>query len=172
VPPVPAPPAKIRFFAGLGVLGSLGVAPAVSLGGDLFAGLARKNLSLEVGVRGDLPASARPDGTAGVRTEALLASVRPCLHLGVPVFCAVASFETVAASSFNITAPRSATSFAGALGGRAGAEIPLGRTLSLLPYAEVLWMIAPPALAINGATVYSLSPVSADVGLAGIVRFP
>jgi hypothetical protein len=169
--PAPAPPDPIHAYAGAGVLGSVGTAPAASFGGDLLVGLRQRAFSLEVDARGELPASrALTEGT--VQTERLMGSLVPCLHLGVAMFCAVGSVAWVHASGSRLTEDRSGGALAGALGARAGVELKLGPIVRIRGYADLLAELFSPQLQIGTNTnAFKLSPVSGDLGLAALVQF-
>jgi hypothetical protein len=171
-PPPPAPPLPdpIHAYAGAGVLGSVGTAPAVSFGGDLLVGVRQRALSLEVDVRGELPAS-RALAAGTVQTERLIGSLVPCLHLGVSLFCAVGSVAWVHASGSGLTEDGGGSAIAGALGVRAGVELRLGPIVRIRGYADLLAELFPPQLQIGTTNVYPLSPVSGDLGLAALVQF-
>lgn len=172
-PPAPPPssphPERIHVYAGAGVLGSLGTAPAPSFGGDVLLGARRQVFSLEVDARGELPASRElTAGTAG--SERLMGSLIPCLHLSVSMFCMVGSLAWVHASGSGLTSDRSGSAAAGALGARAGVELKLGPILRLRAYADLLAELFAPRLQIGGVDVYTLSPISGDIGLAALVQ--
>ena len=86
-------------------------------------------------------------------------------------FCAFGAVAFVEASGLGVAEGRSGSALAAVVGARAGAELPLGRTLALRAFADFLYMIDPPTVTINGGPVYTFKSVSGDLGLAGLVRF-
>jgi hypothetical protein len=65
--------------------------------------------------------------------------------------------------------PRSGSTVAA--GARGGVEVPLGELFDLRAYADVLVATGSVSLQIDQKDVFTFSPVSADVGLAGFARF-
>lgn len=99
-----------------------------------------------------------------------MGSLIPCLHLSVSMFCMVGSLAWVHASGSGLTSDRSGSAAAGALGARAGVELKLGPILRLRAYADLLAELFAPRLQIGGVDVYTLSPISGDIGLAALVQ--
>jgi hypothetical protein len=170
--PSPSPrsgPEPIHLFGGVGVLGSLGTAPSLTFGGDVFLGLQRRMFSFELEARGELPSSSASTPAGAVQSERVMGSLVPCLHLGVGLFCAVGSLGWVHASGSDATA-QSGSALAGAIGARAGIELKVGTVLRLRAYADLLGELARPELQ---GTVgrYELPPLSVDLGVAALVRF-
>jgi hypothetical protein len=130
-------------------------------------------LSFDLEARADVPATG--DGTrevspARVTSWLVAGSIVPCLHLGIAFGCAVASAGTIGATS---TAVQHSDAYRpwGAIGARAGGELPLWRPLSLRAYVELLAPLIPETMTIDGATAYTSKPLVGDFGVAAVWRF-
>ena len=164
-----APPVSaLRYFAGVSLLGSLGSALAPTAGAAAFGGARRDWLSVRIEGRGDLPASATSPPAA--RSWALVASASPCAHWRSAFACATLGVESIQASG-DATTARSAETLVAIVGGRLGAEMAATDHLVLAPFAEVLAPLQRPRIQIDGIPVHWFSPVAADVGISGVVRF-
>ncbi len=167
----PAPTA-VRAHVGLGMLGSLGAAPAATAGLTLFGGLEWRAFSLDLEGRADLPASA---GTqlpgVSVRTWLLSAALVPCVHFGMLFGCGVVAGGELTATSNAPTQHTSGEAWVAA-GIRAGIEAPIVRSLSIRGYIETLGTFTPATLTVDGASVSSLGTWSGDLGIAVAWRFP
>jgi hypothetical protein len=171
--PTPARSEPVSAHAGLGAIGSVGGAPSPAAGAALSAGLAWQALSIDLEARADLPATgagASEVSPARVTSWLIAGSIVPCVHLRIAFGCAIASAGTFGATS---TAVQHGDVYRpwGALGARAGVELPLGRPLSLRVYAELLVPLAPETLTIDGAPAYTSKPFMGDLGVAALWRF-
>jgi hypothetical protein len=161
------PPEKIHTYFGAGVLGSLGTAPDFSFGGDAFFGARLRAFSLELDARGEVPVSAStPAGT--VRSERLMGSLVPCVHVGVGVFCGVGSLAWVHAAG-SADRAEDGSAFAAALGLRAGIELKLASIVWVRPYVDLLGELLRPNLQ-SATGQYRFPPVSGNLGAALLVR--
>jgi hypothetical protein len=170
--PSPPPDLQLHAYVGGGVLGVLGAEPSASAGGTLFVGAAWRFLSLDVEVRGDLPATVAGAGsTSRVQSYLLAVSIVPCAHL-TPVFaCPVLSAGRLDATSIGTTVPREDSDTWLGAGARAGVELPLGPQWTLRAYAEVLGTLRRDTLLIDGADAYTFPPASGGVGASVACRF-
>jgi hypothetical protein len=171
--PIPARSEPVAAHAGLGVVGSLSGAPAPAAGAALFGGLGWRALSLDLEVRADVPATgagASEVSSTRVTSWLIVGSTVPCVHLRFAFGCAVASGGTLGATS---TAVQHGDVYRlwGAVGARAGVELPLGRPLSIRVYAELLAPLTPETLTVDGATAYKSKPFMGDFGVAVLWRF-
>jgi hypothetical protein len=168
-----SPPERIHGRIGVGAVGSVGAAPAATLGPTLSAGASWRSLSLDVEGRADLPAAgAAQETSARVRSWLIVGSLVPCLHLGGPFGCVVFSGGTLGATSVGTAAPHTDHAPWWAAGLRAGAEISLQGPLSLRAYAELLATLTRDRLSIDGAPAYTFAPWSGGLGAELAWRFP
>ncbi|HVH43407.1 MAG TPA: hypothetical protein VM925_13730 [Labilithrix sp.] len=182
-PPAPSPPSReappvqpsterrIGFFAGGGVLGAVGMGPALAVGGSVFGGARWRALSVEIEGRGDLPSSAASSQGGRVQSSTLLGMFVPCVRLAIPYACAVGAVGQLRASSVGVTAPRDASALYTGVGARLGAAIPVTSSLEARVYGDVLAPLDRRSLTVNGVDVFWFAPVSANLNFALSVRF-
>lgn len=181
VAPTPPPPSTEpsgaveqgapRFFAGAGVLGAAGLAPAPSLSGALFFGVqfARWG-SMALEGRADLPAGTdRAEGH--VSSHTYVGSAVPCLHVRPFAVCAVASLGLLSASSSGIASPRSDRAFYASVGPRLAVDLALTSWLTLRPSLELGVPLSVRPLAVDGAIVYDYPSVWGGIGIGLLVDF-
>jgi hypothetical protein len=165
----------VSVHVGLGVIGSLGSAPAATAGATFSVGVGWRVLSLDLEGRADLPASGAsplPSApSAQVRSWLLAASIVPCLHLGPLFGCGVAGTGDQGATATGITTRREDHAAWWAAGARAGTEFSLSNPLFLRAYAEVLGTLARNTLFIDREQAYRFPPWSGGVGFSLAWRF-
>jgi hypothetical protein len=172
--PAPAPEAPGPVvFTGLEVLGSVGTAPATSLGGAAFLGLRSGWLSAALELRADAPAT----GTfSGLRITAWLysAGLAPCVHFGPGSACLLASVGQVVGSSPDTVTSSSGSALIALVGARLGGELPLFGTFALRLHADLLTDVIPPTLRLNqsAADAWTAPVIAATLGAGLVVRFP
>lgn len=171
--PAAAPPsARVLFAIGGGPLASVGYAPAPALGLAIFGRVRIGDFSIALEGRGDLPAGTDVSGGGRVRSSLLAVSLLPCGHAGVLFGCARGTVGRLAAEGLDVTEPGSTGAIWGALGLRAGAEIPFGRVFALRMAADGDAVLTRYPLRINGETRFRYSAVAGDLGLAAVATFP
>jgi hypothetical protein len=163
-PPTLSRPKPLAGYVGAGAAGSLGTAPSAALGATLLAGLRWRSFSLDGEGRADLPATGNANGGTTLTSWRFVAAAVPCGHLGFAFGCAIASGGALGATS---TARLPATAYAPwwSAGVRAGVELPLTPSLSWRAYAELMALLAPTTLTIDGRTAYPFKPLSESVGV-------
>lgn len=171
-PPAPLPSPRVVFAVGAGPVGSVGYAPAPALGLAIFGRARFGDLSLTLEGRGDLPSGTDVSGGGRVRSSLLAASLLPCGHAGILFGCARGTIGRLQAEGVDVTEPGSSGAIWGAMGVRAGAEVPLGRVFALRIAADGDAVLTSYALRIGGVTRFRYSAVAGDVGLAAVAIFP
>ncbi len=161
----------LDFSAALGAVASVGDAPNVAGGGTLSAGVSGRTWSVELEARADLPTTGASDLHSQRVTSWLFAgAIVPCAHLGRIFGCAIARAGALGATSTALVHNTAYAPWWGA-GVRAGAELPLGPSLSWRAYAEVLATFARSSLLIDGSDEYRFAPISGGLGTALAWRF-
>jgi hypothetical protein len=172
-PPTAAPPSpRVVFAIGGGPLASVGYASAPALGLAIFGRARIGDFSIALEGRGDLPAGTDVSEGGRVRSSLLAVSLLPCGHAGVLFGCARGTVGRLAAEGLDVTDPGSSGAIWGAVGLRAGAEIPFGRVFALRIAADGDAVLTRYALRINGETRFRYSAVAGDLGLAAVATFP
>lgn len=171
-PPAPPPPrAPVRFAIGVGTMGSVGVAPAPSLGALLFGRLRYRDFSLALEGRADLPASA--EGNTGSVSSFLVAgSLVPCGHTGAFFACGRASVGALSARGLDISSPRSSQVPWAEIGGRIGYELPLGDVIAFRIHLDGGLVLLRYALSVGRETVFEHPPFHGGLGIGLLARFP
>lgn len=166
-----APRTRLRF--GGGPVLAVGSAPAPAVGLLLFGGVGFRGSSIDVEGRADLPASLERSSGVSISSSLLVGSVVPCLHLGNIRACALATAGAMMAEARGAASPdRRTTTFFGALGGRAGYELPVSRRFGLRARLDVAAPLTPTSLTIDGVTQWTTSPVTAAVGIDAVGEIP
>lgn len=170
--PAPSPPsAPLRFAVGVGTLGSVGVAPAPSLGALLFGRLRYRDFSLALEGRADLPASA--EGSTGTGSSFLVTgSVVPCGHTGAFFACGRGSVGVLSARGLEISSPRSSQVPWAEIGGRIGYELALGDVLALRIHLDGGVILLRYALSVGRESVFEHPPFHGGLGIGLVARFP
>jgi hypothetical protein len=170
-PARPKPAPAVTAHLGLGAIGSLGAAPAATVGVTVLGGIAWRSLSLDLEGRADLPASAgNASSPVALRSSLLLASLVPCVHVGPLFGCGVASGGQLSATS-EATVPRDGRAAWAGAGARVGVEWTLWSSLAVRGYVEGLATLTRHSLALDGAPVYTFAPWSGDLALALVWHF-
>lgn len=172
--PSPSPATTARRFqpdAALGVLGTVGTAPAVALGVQATVGADFDRLRLELAGRADFPASSAGDV---VRTRLVMGRVAPCY--GVPVVSGCLLFAAGSLSGEAIGAgvdrPRIESAFYSAGGVALLSRVFIGEGVFVRASAEVAVPFSRIGFDVGQQRVWTLSSVSA-AGTLGIgVRLP
>lgn len=172
VPPPPPEKEGVRGRAGLAAVGVLGALPAPGVGLALQGGARRGMFSALVG--GEVTSAVSKGAPSGGAVSAWLAAgtLAPCVHLGPAMMCGLGTFGMVRGSGTGLPGVRDASTPFGALGARAGAEVPINRVLSVQLFGDVLGTIATTTLKLSGSAVWKTAPLTAALGAAAIVNFP
>jgi hypothetical protein len=106
-----------------------------------------------------------------VKSSLSLISLVGCVH-GDPVFaCGLFGVGAVQGEGYDIAQPESATTPQVAGGGRAGAELRLGRAYALRLQGDLLAGFVRTTLRVEGRGVWTSPPVSGVLGLAFVGTF-
>jgi hypothetical protein len=171
VPPVRAAPARpVHPFVGFALVGSVLSAPAAAIGAALSAGGRVGMFSLAAEARADLPS---PTGTSKLSSFLVLGTVAPCVHASVVFGCAFASAGVLTAAANGITNPQTARAVYGALGPRAGVELPIGPHVALRASLDLGVPLVRYPLEVNHdpATKYSPSAVWLAMAVGATYHF-
>lgn len=175
-PPLPAPvatpavppPAAAgpHLRATSAVLLGAGPTPRLTPGARLGVGARWPLVSASVEASGLWPTSAS-SAQGDVRALVVLGAVVPCLHQGPLLACGV-----ISAGPLRGEGTRTATTVFAAAGGRAGAEIPLGRSIALGLSVEADVSLTPTSLRRGETEVFRTPPVfgSLAAGVTGDFR--
>jgi hypothetical protein len=150
---VPARDEGPRLRSAAALLLGAGPTPRLSPGARLGIGARWAVVSSTIEASALWPTSASA-ATGEVRALVVLGSAVPCLHQGPLLACGVLS-----AGPLRGEGASSATTIFAAVGGRAGAEIPLGRALALALSVEADVSLTPTSLRRGGAEVFHTPPV-------------
>jgi hypothetical protein len=179
-PPTPssapsAPPEEadpLRFRATAGALVSLGATPTANVGLTASAGARLRIASLALEGRADFPvASSAVTGGGAISASLLVASLVPCVHLGLAQACLLGTVGALRGEGEGVSDPRRDTRLYAAAGGRIGVEVPLGRLVALRAHADLLAPVTQVTYQVNDRDVWTTPPVSAALGL-GIAASP
>jgi hypothetical protein len=169
-----APPVeeRARFRAGLAVLGAAGSAPRVT-GGLAFGGGVRWEwLSAVLEARADLPASATAAAGGSVSATFMSLALVPCFHRSWLVACALGSAGLLYGVGVAVPSTRTDLTSFGMAGVRLGAEVPLGRVLSLAFSADLAALLPRTHLQLRGEDVWTTSPVAGTLRAGVVADFP
>jgi hypothetical protein len=171
-PRAESPPARSFFEANLGAVASSGIAPSLAAGLDLGGAFRVGILSLGVEGRIDAPASRSAAAGGSVSSWLLLGAVVPCAYFGAFLLCGVLQGGGMNASSDGVPDRRSTWTNAWLAGARAGVLVPVDGRFLFRVRVDALANLAPAALELGGTTLWTAPPVSASLGVDGVLRFP
>jgi len=117
---------------GLGPAVAVGLAPNPSALARVFAAARYGDLSLELGAAASWPATWRSDDGSGFESNAVLASVAPCLHRGWFSACPVAHLGSLSVEGVGIDEPRASSGLLIQTGLRLAGSQPLGPIIATL----------------------------------------
>lgn len=176
----PEPERSDREYAiALGPVGSVGAAPAPTVGLALGVEAASRRVFVGLEGRADLDASRQTDA-GRVSSHALTGSLLAGLRFGALHAAGVAMVGRLSAEGTEVAEPRAASALVAGAGLRIGIAVPLDRalghdgkgwSLEARARAEMLGMFVRHRLELDGQTAYELSPVSGSGALALAVRF-
>jgi hypothetical protein len=164
--------AGLQGFVGADVLGSVGFAPSLDAGGEIFGGVRLRFVSLALGFRADAPASSSSMRSGGrVQSWLLAGTIAPCVHVSVAFGCGVAVVGTVEASALDVTLPESHMATFVAAGGRLGVELPLSARWAFRAQGELLANLRRVRLELDETAVWTAPSVGGDVAVGLAARF-
>lgn len=171
--PAPARPSTSQPLSaqlGAGALESLGTAPAIATGLDVYAGAIAGPWSLGLEGRADLPASRRTaDGR--VQSSLLLATLLPCFHHAAWFGCLSGSAGALEGTGSDIAKPEKRTTFYAVAGARSGLEIALSRSLELDVFGGLGATLTRTTLTLAHRQVWTTPTLSGFLASSVIVTF-
>jgi hypothetical protein len=173
VPPAPAPvapppaaagpPVHLRFAVGGAV--AIGISPeAPAFGGTVSAGVRRSWISVDLEGSADTSPTATRSGV-GAKSELLMASLVPCVHLGVGLACALGGAGALGATGV-VSMPSSQHAFYADFGVRLGVEIPFGGLFFVGIHADGLATLTHVTYSIDGQPFWSTPPIAGALGVS------
>jgi hypothetical protein len=186
-PPEPAPrpsteittkveePPKTRprgtMWLGLGPLAEAGVAPSPLLGGRVFFGLRRGDLSFELGAETSYPRSFRRWGGSGFRELLLAGSAALCHHQGFASGCLLGQAGELRLAGEGLDVRMSPAAFVAHAGVRLGAAVELSQSWFAALHVDGLVLLTPCTVEISGSRVWEMPRLAAFAGLDLAARF-
>lgn len=180
-PATPAPasePAEKSLGAGIGLLGSVGSAPAPNMGLSLFAEGRYAWVSLGLEGRLDLPSAASVDHGVAASTASpqvsswlLVGELRACGHLRGAFGCVLGMAGEIHATGIDVSSPREAGALYGAAGLRAGYDYAVTPRFAVRGQIEGDVPLTRYALSVGGVETFRYAPITGNLGLLALVRF-
>jgi hypothetical protein len=168
-------PRRVRYSAGLGVVGSTGGAPSMALGGTAFLGARAGSLGLGLELRADLPAGRDLLAGGRVLSSLYLLTLATCAltDAGAGTFgvCVVGSGGAFVASSEGLARGRRDVAPFVELGARALLELTLFGPTFVRAHGEISYDLIRNAVTVDGVTVFTQPRVAAAAGVGVGVRF-
>jgi len=168
----PSPKAPLAVRPGVAMIGAWRTAPAPALAFGAFLELRRDAFSIALEGRFDLPASTSMSEGGRVRTSLWVGSVLPCFHVRRLFVCVIGSLGSLRAEGLGLATSRPHNIFYASLGGRVGLEVPLSERLFLRPQLDVVGVLFPAELQVDGVTRWTAPPYAALAGIGLGARFP
>jgi hypothetical protein len=173
---IPAPQSaskgsRIALEATAGIVGSVGVAPAPTIGAALGASARWRDASLSLEGRFDAASSAPAPGGGRVSSSLVLLTLAPCAH-GGPLFgCALLQGGQLHATGDALDGLEQSVAW-WAAGARIGVAVPLGggRT-SLRLHSDVLANLEPQTVDFNRDQVWKAPRVAGSLGIDVALHF-
>ncbi len=153
-----------------GALASFGMAPSPAVGTSLGVDVRWRYASLGVEAAIDAP-SGTAVGAATASAWVTYGAIVPCAYYGMLFGCAELQLGAMESFGGGVTDTHSQTTRWLAAGGRAGALLPLTSVLSLRPRADLVGILAPTELLLDGARAWKTSAVAGALGIDVVVRF-
>lgn len=174
--PIPQPisqpiPPPISGRVEVGAVGGIGSAPVRTVGVIARGSARRRNVSMGIEGRVDLPASV-PLQVGGVSTSLLVGSLVPCVHLRMIAACGLATGGALRAAGHGLVDARQVVVLYVALGARLYAAVPLGTRLSLGLNADLSAPLTQTELRVGGQELWTTPPLSVSAGLSLAASFP
>jgi hypothetical protein len=85
--------------------------------------------------------------------------------------CATASVGVIDGGGVDIATPRSGAAPYAATGARVGLDLPIAAKLFLRLQVDAAYVVDPVTIRVSGDDPFTVSPIVAALGAAGVVRF-
>ena len=171
-PAVAARPPSLLYALGLGPVFSIGLTPEPTLGARVFAAGRYGAASLELGAQASLEARLRRADGTGFDARALAATLALCGHWRRLALCPLGSAGALLVTGVGVDQPRSPSAFTAGVGGRAVLEQPVSTRFVIEAHADVLRLLTPRTISLNGLPVWAAPAVNFTTGVDLAVRFP
>jgi len=168
--PKPEPPPKTDPWmveAGISLVGCAGCAPSVNGGGAIYFGLAKGRLGIDLGARGDLPASTRSDTGKEVSSSLVIGELFPHARFG-PVRPGV--LGAVGALFGDSDGQRQVSTWAAA-GARIAVEFPADSVFFVRIALDGMFVLSRVSLRVDGRELWSTPVFMAALGAGAGLRF-
>ncbi len=171
-PPGTTPASPATPEVSLGPVVSAGISPGPLAFGFAVGGALRlRSLSLGLEGRIDAPGSKSVAREGTVSSWLLVASLVPCLHLGIWSGCAVAQGGSMQAAGPGVPGTHSESTPWWAAGGRLGVELPIGGGLRIRFHGDLLGDLSPVTLHLADGLTWTAPPLAGSVGADLVFHF-
>ncbi len=164
-------PPGLVVQGGAGAVASTGVAPLPAVGFTAGVAVRRRGLSVAIEGRIDAPASAAAPGGGRASSWLAEAALLPCAHAGPVFVCAVGQLGSMQVASKGVSNGGYDSVRWLAVGGRFGAQLPLGGEMGLRVWSDVVGDLEPTTLQLNHAMVWQAPEVASSLGADVVVQF-
>lgn len=177
-PPEPPPPARKprprpralprpsrAVLAGVGVFAQRGTQPGSSVGLSSFGAVRARHWSLGLGAHATLPTVERTETGAGFSARELGLSLAPCFRSGSLDACALGSLGLLAVRGEGVDEVRTPTAPLVGVGLRLQLVLPELDRVAALTHVDVLALLTPRDVLLNGEKVWSTAPIAVGLGL-------
>ena len=172
-PPAPAPSPKTRelgYRLGAGGVLGLGVAPKVSGGLFLAAGISYARYSLDV--EGRIDFSTEKSYAEGSGETALrLVQLAPCIHISWALGCVIGGAGVLSVDGRDLATAEHHSSLFALAGVRGGVELPIAGPIAARATADVQVPLTRTTLTIGADDVWTTAPVTAAFSLGILGKF-
>jgi hypothetical protein len=169
--PPPPPARRLTYAVGLGPALALGVAPAPTGVGRLFASGRRHRFSLELAVDAALPAAQHAADGTGFSLDRFALGAAACGHAGPLAACATATGGVLRARGGGVDAPASPIGWFSQVGGRLAATFDFAGRYFAAARVDGLVMPSTWTVTVNQLPVWTTPRVGALIGLDVGTRF-
>ena len=107
--------------------------------------------------------ASEPQGSASA--SLMLASLLPCVHVGVGFACAVGSLGALQGSGEDVSRPAKATTVFAAAGVRGGTDVPITESLGVVGFVDLRTNLTRTTLRLNDREVWSTPAFGGDLGV-------
>jgi hypothetical protein len=163
-------PTPLAWEVDFAVVGGTGSEPIRDLGAEVRVAARRRNLSLAIEGRADLPASV-PLQVGQVSTSLLVASLVPCAHWRILAACGLVTAGVLRAAGHGLVDERQVSDPWVALGARVAVEMRVTSRLFATAHGDVATPLVETELKVGGDDVWTPPPVSFLGGLGLAVAF-
>ena len=159
------PPNRSVIYVGVGALARHGLTPGVSPGLRVFGALAQERWAFELSAHTTLPSEVQQADGTGFTARELGVNLAPCLRLPPVGLCAAGSLSLLHARGQGVDQARSPSTLTGGLGGRLQLIWPALERFGIVVQGEVLAVLLPREVLLNGSKVWSTEPVAVTATL-------